>query len=124
MGSAVSPHKADAGLLTAPASRFPSVSLSVIYALADDGGQTVCPGKRCLELGGQRQQRRLAKWPPHELDAQRQAVRAVVERQRDSWLAGDIPDRGEGRERHRLLKRSHRLGGAAVNDADAWRALA
>ena len=47
-----------------------------------------CPRHSLFQLRGKRQQRRLAGRAPDELHAQRQAVLALEQRQRDRGLAG------------------------------------
>ena len=54
----------------------------------------------------------------------RQAVVAVVERQRDRRLAGDVDDRRERREVARAAELAHRVRAQAVDLADRHRALA
>ena len=61
---------------------------------------------------GERQQPLLARRAADDLHAERQAVLALVERQRDAGLAGRVEDRREGREQARARERRHRVLGA------------
>ena len=57
---------------------------------ASQVGPAVRPVVGLLELGGEREQRALLRGLADELDAERQAVVALVERQRDRRLAADV----------------------------------
>ena len=78
------------------------------------GRAALGPRDRLLELGGKRQQRRLARGTPDELHAQRQPVLALKQGQRDPGLAGRVEQRREGREQARARERGHRVSRGGV----------
>ena len=76
------------------------------------------PRQRLLELRGEREQRSSRGRAADQLDGERQPVVAVVQRQRDRGLAGDVEDRRERRELARAAVVAPRVGAAAVDLAD------
>ena len=73
--------------------------------LAQRAWPAIRPRQRRLELCRERQQRALLRRTADELDGERQAIVARVERQRDRGLAGHVADRRERRERARARER-------------------
>ena len=66
---------------------------------------------------------RLAGGAPDELHAQRQAVLALEQRQRDPRLPGRVEHRRERREQTRARERRHRIGRSRVERPQRQRAL-
>src|SRR5215207_4707828 len=90
----------------------------------DGGRRPVGPRTGLLELGGDAEQHVLLAEARHELDPDRQAVIAPMERKRDRGLARDVEDRGEGRRLCPPHQRRHGIVPGVVEASERGRRLA